>query len=131
MNLSVRSRVLLIAAVLLVAAVAVLTMVQADRTRNSAIEGLVDKARAICLTAESTRESMDAKWDKKVFTPEQLQAWAKEPGGMDRIMATVPIVSAMEAVSKKATEAGLNIAGFAGDRASAHRHVVCASNRSE
>jgi methyl-accepting chemotaxis protein len=108
MNLSVRSRVLIIAAALLVAAVASLTVVQAGRTRDAAIDSLVDKARAICLTAESTREAMESKWAKGVFSKEQAVAWAKEPGGKAKIMETVPIVSAMQAVGAKAAEAGFS-----------------------
>ncbi|MBN8524340.1 MAG: DUF3365 domain-containing protein [Planctomycetes bacterium] len=108
MSLSVRTRVLLISAGILVAAIIILSFVQAQRTRQSAIEQLVDKARAICLTAESTRESMDEKWQIGVFTKEDANAWAKEPDGLRKIMATVPIVASMQAVSKKAEEAGFS-----------------------
>ncbi len=115
MRLSVRTRVLLIAAAIMIAAIATLTMIQAGRTRAAAIDQLVDKARAICLTAESTREIMESKWSKGVFTTDQLRAWAKETApeagkasGRAKIMETVPIVSAMQAVGAKAAEAGFS-----------------------
>ncbi len=108
MNLSVRARVLLISASLLAVVIAVLSTAQASRTRTAAINQLVDKARGICLTAESTRDSMETKWAKGVFSTDLLKTWASQPDGLPKIMETVPIVSAMQAVGAKAAEAGFS-----------------------
>jgi methyl-accepting chemotaxis protein len=108
MNLGVRTRVLIISAAILVAAVAILTVVQASRTRAAAIDQLVDKARSICLTSEAVREGMEAKWAKGVFSAEALKTWAAQPDGKAMIMEAVPIVASMRAVGAKAAEAGFS-----------------------
>jgi methyl-accepting chemotaxis protein len=77
----------------------------AKQSRNSAIESFIGKARAICLGAESSRENMEDKWAKGLFTADQLKEWAKQgAAGQDRIMAAVPVVTAMQILSKKAKE---------------------------
>jgi methyl-accepting chemotaxis protein len=77
----------------------------ASHSRSSAIESYITKARSICLSAEATREGMEDKWAKGIFNAEQLKQWAKQgPSGQDRIMATVPVVSSMQGLSKKAKE---------------------------
>jgi methyl-accepting chemotaxis protein len=106
MALSVRTRVLIITGILLAVAVTVLTLAQSGRSHSAAIDQLVDKARAICLTAESVRDSMETKWAKGVFTTDALKTWAGQPDGLPKIMETVPIVASMNAVSAKAEQAG-------------------------
>jgi len=72
-----------------------------ERVRESYIE----KARVICNQAESVREGMEEKWRQGLFNSEMLRAWA-ESKEFDKVLASVPVVSAWEAAQKKATEGG-------------------------
>ncbi|MCC6794402.1 MAG: DUF3365 domain-containing protein [Candidatus Hydrogenedentes bacterium] len=70
-------------------------------------ESYVEKAKVICLQAESVREGMEDKWEHGLFTAEMLRSWAGEgPEGMNKILASVPVVSAWEAAQKKAEAGG-------------------------
>ncbi|MCW7754593.1 methyl-accepting chemotaxis protein [Desulfobotulus sp. H1] len=70
------------------------------------IDAFVEKARAICLMAESVRESMDDKWERGMFSVEILNTFAKKPDGMSAILGAVPVVTAWEAAMKKADAGG-------------------------
>ncbi len=78
------------------------------KSEKSRIEkSYIEKARVICLQAESVREGMEDKWGHGLFTPEMLRTWAGEgPEGMNKILASVPVVSAWEAAQKKAEAGG-------------------------
>ncbi len=77
----------------------------ANQSRTATIEAFVTKSRAICLSAEAARENMEEKWAKGIFNTEQLKSWAKQgAGGQDKILATVPVVSSMQGLAKKAKE---------------------------
>jgi methyl-accepting chemotaxis protein len=108
MSLSVRSRVLIISTTIMVSVIAILALTQAQRTRSSAIEQLLDKARTLCVTAESVREDLEKNWQDGVFTPEQVRAWSTQPDGLPKIMQTVPIVASMHAIGAKAAESGFS-----------------------
>ena len=79
---------------------------QSHQTSKATVESFVAKARAVCLSAEAARESMDDKWAAGVFNVDQLKEWAKEKHGKDKILSVVPVVSAMEVLGKKAKEGG-------------------------
>lgn len=67
----------------------------------------IESARNICLNAESVREEVEAKWKLGTVTQEQLRAWQAEgPQGVDKIIASAPIVMAWEIAKKKAEEGG-------------------------
>lgn len=74
------------------------------RTYQEAERALIDRARAITMTAESARMDMEHKWEVGAFQAAQLQQWAseKERGGLERIMAAVPVVSALNAANMQA-----------------------------
>lgn len=73
--------------------------------KEDAIKSYVDRARALCLSAEAIREGMEDKWEAGLFTVEQLKAWAQQ-GKMDKVMEAVPVVSSWKAVQKRQDEAG-------------------------
>ncbi len=75
------------------------------QSKDKAIESYVEKARSICLTAESTRQEMEDKWDMDIITTGMLREWA-EGGEMDKVLAGVPVVSAWNAAMRKAEEGG-------------------------
>ena len=82
---------------------------------QKAVEGAVDKARSICLTAESARDQMDEKWQKGLFSKEQMLALSKhyrETGdetSKDKLLGMVPVVSAWEVAQRKAEEGGYEL----------------------
>ena len=65
----------------------------------------VERARSIILTAEATREGMGTKWDKGLFSAEQLRAWADKKD-LDKILEAVPVVTAWKAAMAKSQEGG-------------------------
>lgn len=69
----------------------------------STINSYVGKARSIALATESVRQEMDVKWDKGIFTPEEVRGYF-EAKRLDLILQTVPVVTAWEAAMKKAKE---------------------------
>jgi methyl-accepting chemotaxis protein len=75
------------------------------QSRSRVIDAFVSKSRAICLSAESTREGMEKKWAQDLFTAEAMRAWA-DAGEMDKVLAAIPVVSAWEAAMMKAEEGG-------------------------
>lgn len=84
---------------------AIMFALYAITDKQKSIDAYVEKARAICLTAESTREEMETKWEKGLFSAEQLIKYA-EAGERDKILAAVPVVSAWNAAMRKAKEGG-------------------------
>lgn len=69
------------------------------------IEGMVNKAKAVCTTAEAVRESMDERWDNGFYTPDMLTEWVKN-GEKDKALSAIPVVTAWLAAEKKADESG-------------------------
>ncbi|MDY0162138.1 methyl-accepting chemotaxis protein [Desulfobotulus sp.] len=105
-RLSLMSKIILLCAVSMGLLCALFFSVYAWNFRAKTIEAFVEKARAICLMAESVRESMDAKWEKKMFSVEALRAFAERPDGMAAVLGAVPVVTAWEAAMKKAEAGG-------------------------
>lgn len=71
-------------------------------------EQYVEKARAVVLTAEATREEMGKKWDQGIFTAHQVSEWGKA-GEREKILSAVPVVTAWRAAMAKAEEGGYAI----------------------
>ncbi len=78
------------------------------KTMQDAQDQLVDKARSIALTAEAMRAETKRKWDLGIFSVEQMRAWA-EAGEVDKIVASVPIVTAWRAAMANAEKAGYEV----------------------
>ena len=74
-------------------------------TRQKVRQRYVEQARSVVLTTEATREGMGVKWDKGLFSAQQLRGWADKKD-IDRILEAVPVVTAWRAAMAKATEAG-------------------------
>lgn len=73
--------------------------------KDDVVDMQVDKARAIVLSAEASREQMEEKWEKGFFTTEMLKAFA-EKGENDKLLMSVPIVTAWNTAMLKAKEGG-------------------------
>lgn len=85
--------------------VAILSVMFAIISRDNAVSAIVEKARAITLTVESTRQEVEAMWDNGLFTTDMANAYQKK-GETDKILAMVPVVSAWRAAMNKAEEGG-------------------------
>ena len=72
---------------------------------QASINAYVEKARAICLTAESTRQQMEEKWTQGLFTIEQMKGFQAE-GNLEKMLAAVPVVTAWKAAMSKADRGG-------------------------
>jgi methyl-accepting chemotaxis protein len=102
-NLSLRSKLIVLGLALPVALLLPLFGLYANQAKAKAVAASVEKARGILLTAESTREGMEDKWAKGVFTAAQLRGYA-DAGETEKIFAAVPVVTAWQAAMAKATE---------------------------
>ncbi|WP_020586540.1 methyl-accepting chemotaxis protein [Desulfobacter curvatus] len=69
------------------------------------VESYAEKARSICLVSESVRQEVEEKWALGLFPLENIQSYA-ESGQTDKLLATVPVVSAWKAAMRKAEQGG-------------------------
>ena len=105
MSISLRTKLVGLGVAVPLLLVSALFVGFANQSRNTTIDAFVTKSRAICLSAEAARENMEEKWAKGIFTSEQLKTWAKQGAvGQDKILATIPVVSSMQGLAKKAKE---------------------------
>jgi len=78
--------------------------------KNTAVQGAVEKARALVLMAESVRERVAQKWDYQVYTTDKVAKWARTADSAEerkeRILDSVPVYNAWKAAQAKAEEAG-------------------------
>ncbi|MCE4535901.1 methyl-accepting chemotaxis protein [Pelomonas sp. P7] len=94
---------------LMLALVSVLFVAYGRNQRDEAIASEVASARSLILMSEAIRQGMGAKWEKGLFSVEQLRELAKldDPTlRREKILATVPVVTAWEAAKAKAAEGG-------------------------
>lgn len=78
-------------------------ILNAYANKENAVNAFVEKARAICLTAESTRIEMEDKWTQGLFSLNQIREFMKT-GEQDKILSTIPVVSAWRAAMRKAEQ---------------------------
>jgi methyl-accepting chemotaxis protein len=94
---------------ILIPAVLVMVLVKLyqNETRGKTLTAFTDKARTVCFLAESFREEMDRKWEFGLFSADLLKQYAKK-GEVDKILNTVPVLSAMSALEQKSHEKGFD-----------------------
>ena len=102
---SLRGKIVLLGVLLPTVLIVVLFRLYVAESREKTLEAFTDKARAICLTAESTREEMEAKWRLGLLSVDQIREFARR-GEQEKILASVPVVSAWNAAMRKADEGG-------------------------
>jgi len=102
---SLRGKLLLVGLSLPALLIAVLFTLYYFQQRHTTVDGYVEKARAICLTAESTREEMDHKWEQGLFTTDMLRQWAAA-GEKEKVMSAIPVVTAWRGAMNKAEQGG-------------------------
>ncbi len=103
-----RTKIVVLGMCLLTLVGAVLFAAYYTDAREQHVEEYVAKARAIVMTAESVREEEGKKWAAGIFRPEQLRAWADE-GHVEKVLATVPVVSAWKAAMGNAKAGGYTL----------------------
>ena len=84
---------------------AVLLVAYAQDAQQRIRQATIDKARDIVVATESSREDMAKKWEQGVITIELLQGWARD-GDIDRVIAAVPVVTALQQVMSNSSEGG-------------------------
>lgn len=104
-NWSLRRRIVMIGTLLPLFLLLPLFVFYYVQQYNKTVASFVQNARAICLTAEATRENMDGKWEKGIFTPAMLKTWADE-GKIENILDAVPVVTAWRSAMAKSKEGG-------------------------
>jgi methyl-accepting chemotaxis protein len=104
-NLSLSAKIVVLGIVLPSILVSILFVLYYFGARHAGIEAMLAEARGVCLATEAVREGMEDKWERGVFTQEQLRTWA-DAGELEKILSAVPVVSAWEAAQKKQEEAG-------------------------
>ncbi|MEE9295802.1 MAG: methyl-accepting chemotaxis protein [Phycisphaerae bacterium] len=103
--MDLRKKIVLIGVIQLGVVAGILLGLYYFEAKDKVQQQYVEKARAIILTVESTRQEMGKKWEAGIFTAEQLGEWAKH-GEVDKILAAVPVVTAWRAAMAKADEGG-------------------------
>lgn len=102
---SLRGKIVLLGILLPTILLLVLFKIYIDESRTKTVTAFVDKARAICLTAESTRQEMERKWELGIFDIGQIREMAAA-GKKESVLAIVPVVTAWNAAMRKAEEGG-------------------------
>ena len=102
---SLRGKIVLVGVVLPTLLIVGLFRLYSGESREKTLTAYADKARAICLTAESTRDEMEKNWQMGLFTAERLRELA-DAGEKEKVLAMVPVFSAWNAAMRKAQEGG-------------------------
>ncbi|MDG4474617.1 methyl-accepting chemotaxis protein [Thiovibrio frasassiensis] len=102
---SLRGKIVLVGVLLPTLLIVGLFRLYSGESKEKTLSAFADKARAICLTAESTRDEMEKKWQMGLFTAERLRELAAA-GEKEKVLAMVPVVSAWNAAMNKAKEGG-------------------------
>lgn len=104
-NLALRGKIVAIGVILPTILLLGLFWMYTKEAKEKTIQSYADKARAICLTAEATREEMEAKWQLGVFNQSQLRKYA-DSGMKEQMLSAVPVFSAWQAAMRKADQGG-------------------------
>ncbi len=102
---SLRGKIVTVGLALSAGLLVVLFALYVKNSKHMSEIAIVEKSRAICLTAESSREGMEKNWDMGLFTPAMLREFA-DNGETDKLYAAIPVVVGWETAKMKATEGG-------------------------
>lgn len=107
-NLGICNKIILIATFNILALTIAFLVTFNSQVRSNANADTLDAARRVTAQADSVRTEMAEKWNKGLFSSEMLRKWG-EAGEMDRLMAAVPIVTAIDSVMNVADEHGYEL----------------------
>lgn len=102
---SLRLKIVIVGILLPAVLLAVLMMRYISGTKQKNLAAFTDKARTVCLVSESFRTEMEKKWEMGLFSPDQLKEYGKN-GEREKILASVPVFSAMSGLMSGAKEGG-------------------------
>lgn len=74
-----------------------------QQSKQKEIDRMIDKAKTICLTAESVHKTMDRKWELGIFTVDRLRDWV-ESGNEESALLAVPVINAWKTAMANAKE---------------------------
>ena len=100
-----KSKLILVGILEIIAVVAVLFVMYANKSKEQTRQQYVEKARSVIMAGESTREEMGAMWQMGLFTSAQLRDWSGRKE-MDKVLSAVPVVIAWRSVMAKAADGG-------------------------
>ena len=103
--MSLPQKILLLGVGLPALMIAGLLFMYSREANTKAINQSVDKARSICLSSESAREQTEKQWASGIFSPPTLKKWGDE-GETEKVLSTVPVVTAWRTALAKAKEGG-------------------------
>ena len=104
-RLSLVAKILIVAVSSLTVLTIILFILYSFNSRRKTIEAYVEKARSITLTAESTRQEMEKKWEQDIFSLDMIRVFARQDD-MEKVLSMVPVVSAWNAAMRKAEKGG-------------------------
>lgn len=104
-SLSLKLKIIFISLLIPAVSMGVLLTIYYGHSKKQSVEAYVEKARSICLTAESIRQDIEDKWALGLFTTEMLRQWS-EAGEMDKVLASIPVASAWNAAIRKSKKGG-------------------------
>jgi len=100
-DLSILVKILTVGIGTIVVLAGVLVFLYQGSDKQQSVDAIVQKARSICLIAESVRQGMEDKWAQGLFSAADIKAYA-EAGQTEKIMAVIPVVTAWQAAMRKA-----------------------------
>lgn len=102
---TIQTRIITISLILTAILVIALGVIFFMEIRKSIIDGYVEKARSVVLASESVSELMEKKWEMGIFDVAMLRGFAQN-NERDKLLATVPVVTAWRSAMMNADEAG-------------------------
>jgi methyl-accepting chemotaxis protein len=103
--MGLRTKILLFGTIQLSIVAAIIFGLYYRSERSKMVDEYLRQSRAIVMTTESAREEAGRLWQQGVLDKDQMATWA-ESGEMDKVMAAIPVITAIRAAQSKATEGG-------------------------
>jgi len=105
MKIDIRLRIVLAGVTGFVALAIVLNVISYRDARQHAIALYIDRAESVAMSAVAARQNMTHNWELGVVTQPMLREWAAR-GEDEKLVASIPIVSAWETARNIATKGG-------------------------
>ncbi|MFH1035327.1 MAG: methyl-accepting chemotaxis protein [Pseudomonadota bacterium] len=100
---SIQRKIIISQLAFVVGLLLVLFVAYAYNAQKEALQSFADKARTLTLSVESARQEMEGKWTMGLFTVQQLRDFGAR-GEKEKLLATVPVVTAWQTAMRKAKE---------------------------
>jgi methyl-accepting chemotaxis protein len=102
-DISLPFKLLIAGIVFFLAFSAALFSLYAYAQKQASISAYVEKARAVCLTAESAFQEMEEKWQQGLFTVKQMRLY-EASGEQEKLLSAIPVISASRVVTRNAKQ---------------------------